>query len=148
MKKKYVFIFSIILCFIVSITPVYAKALYGAVVSQEQSIFSVIVPTSFPVAVHESGTILVATNAKIVNNSRGSVRIKNLLYEPLASYTLKELGQKISNRDFTVTVDLNDSIINGLQTYNLNYSINLVKPDEGLAPIDIVDTVFILEWNE
>ena len=57
---------------------------------------SVTVPTVLPIAVGTDGTVTTATDAKIVNNSYGAVRVASVTLEAAGGWHLTAFGNKSS----------------------------------------------------
>ena len=57
---------------------------------------SVVVPTVLPVAVGIDGTVSTATDAKIINNSFGAVKVANISIEAAQGWSLAAFGSKDS----------------------------------------------------
>ena len=57
---------------------------------------SVTVPTVLPIAVGTDGTVTTATDAKIVNNSYGAVRVASVTLEAAGGWRLTAFGNKSS----------------------------------------------------
>ena len=57
---------------------------------------SVVVPTALPVAVGTDGTVSTATDAKIINNSFGAVKVANISIEAAQGWSLAAFGDKAS----------------------------------------------------
>ena len=55
---------------------------------------SVVVPTVLPVAVGTDGTVSTATDAKIINNSFGAVKVANISIEAAQGWNLTAFGDK------------------------------------------------------
>ena len=55
---------------------------------------SVTVPTVLPIAVGTDGTVTTATDAKIVNNSYGAVRVKSVTISAASDWNLTKFGDK------------------------------------------------------
>ena len=55
---------------------------------------SVTVPTTLPMAMSEDGVVVTADNCKIVNNSYGAVRVKNVTITAGKSWNLTAFGDK------------------------------------------------------
>ena len=55
---------------------------------------SVVVPTVLPVAVGTDGTVSTATDAKIINNSFGAVKVANISIEAAQGWSLAAFGSK------------------------------------------------------
>ena len=55
---------------------------------------SVTVPTVLPIAVGTDGTVSTATDAKIVNNSFGAVKVANVSIEAAQGWSLAAFGDK------------------------------------------------------
>ena len=59
---------------------------------------SVTVPTVLPIAVGTDGTVSTATDAKIVNNSFGAVKVNSVSIEAAQGWSLAAFGDKASCR--------------------------------------------------
>ena len=57
---------------------------------------SVTVPTVLPIAVGTDGTVSTATDAKIINNSFGAVKVANISIEAAQGWSLAAFGDKAS----------------------------------------------------
>ena len=55
---------------------------------------SVIVPTTLPMAMSDSGDVVTATDAKIINNSYGAVRVKTVTITAATGWKLTTFGDK------------------------------------------------------
>ena len=57
---------------------------------------NVVVPTSLPMAMSDDGTVVTATDCKVVNNSYGAVRIKSVTISAANDWHLTAFGDKTS----------------------------------------------------
>ncbi len=57
---------------------------------------SVVVPTTLPLAMSDDGTIVTATDCKIINNSYGAVRVKKVTITAASGWNLTAFGTKSS----------------------------------------------------
>ena len=57
---------------------------------------NVVVPTSLPMAMSDDGTVVTATDCKVVNNSYGAVRIKSVTITAANDWHLTAFGDKAS----------------------------------------------------
>lgn len=57
---------------------------------------SVVVPTALPMAMAEDGTVVTATDCKIINNSYGAVRVKSVTISAAPDWHLTSFGPKSS----------------------------------------------------
>ena len=57
---------------------------------------SVVVPTALPMAMSDDGTVVTATDCKIINYSYGSVRVKNVTISAASDWNLTAFGPKSS----------------------------------------------------
>ena len=55
---------------------------------------SVIVPTALPMAMADDGTVVTATDCKIINNSYGAVRVKSVTISAARNWNLTAFGAK------------------------------------------------------
>ena len=122
--------------------------------------FSVTVPSGLPITVLEDGSVEVATNAKVVNNSAGMVKIKNVEVSMLNGWSLdsfdvdftdkavnsKELGLVVNDVDANL-----GNIANGFDIFPVNSSQALIY-DAKIAPQGesvqetIASLVFTVGW--
>ena len=57
---------------------------------------NVVVPTSLPMAMSDDGTVVTATDCKVINNSYGAVRIKSVTITAANDWHLTAFGDKAS----------------------------------------------------
>ena len=57
---------------------------------------NVVVPTSLPMAMSDDGTVVTATDCKVINNSYGAVRIKSVTITAANDWHLTAFGDKTS----------------------------------------------------
>lgn len=57
---------------------------------------SVVVPTALPMAMSDDGTVVTATDCKIINNSYGSVRVRTVTISAVSGWNLTAFGPKSS----------------------------------------------------
>lgn len=57
---------------------------------------NVVVPTSLPMAMSDDGTVVTATDCKVINNSYGAVRIKSVTISAANDWHLTAFGDKAS----------------------------------------------------
>lgn len=57
---------------------------------------SVVVPTALPMAMSDDGTVVTATDCKIINNSYGSVRVRTVTISAASGWNLTVFGPKSS----------------------------------------------------
>lgn len=57
---------------------------------------SVVVPTALPMAMSDDGTVVTATDCKIINNSYGSVRVRTVTISAASGWNLTAFGPKSS----------------------------------------------------
>ena len=57
---------------------------------------SVTVPTALPMAMSDDGTVVTATDCKIINNSYGAVRVRSVSISAAAGWNLTAFGDKAS----------------------------------------------------
>ncbi len=76
---------------------------------------SVTVPTVLPIAVGTDGTVSTATDAKIVNNSFGAVKVSSVSIEAAQGWSLAAFGskdtlahEKVNSNKFGFTISLGD----------------------------------------
>lgn len=134
------------------------------VLTQEATSFSVTVPTALPVYVSADHEISVATDAKIINNNFGSVRVKSLTVEDLNGWTLRKFETDFSkskvdsyeyglqfmgsnvNTDGSCSV-ANFSVINGNSSLHFDYDANISMLSNPVE-LNIAKVVFVVGWND
>ena len=77
-------------------TPVYLSSTADGSIGGDPAAtkMSVVVPTVLPVAVGTDGTVSTATDAKIINNSFGAVKVANISIEAAQGWSLAAFGSK------------------------------------------------------
>lgn len=134
------------------------------VLTQEATSFSVTVPTALPVYVSADHEISVATDAKIINNNFGSVRVKSLTVEDLNGWKLMSFNSNFSkskvdsyeyglqfmgsnvNTDGSCSV-ANFSVINGNSSLHLDYDANISMLSNPVE-LNIAKVIFVVGWND
>jgi uncharacterized repeat protein (TIGR02543 family) len=133
----------------------------------EASNFDITVPIGLPINVNKDGTVTVATDAKIVNNSNGPVVINNVTLTSqnnwqLASYTdnykakkagSKELGFKLNNENANVDgtfnmVSVDWPSIAGHGELALNYDGKVPAQNADVATTTAATVEFLFQWDD
>ena len=73
-------------------------------VEENAATFSVTVPTSLPVKLTANGTVDVATNAAITNNSSGRVKITNVAVNAQEGWTVEDYTTDLSDKQVNAKV--------------------------------------------
>lgn len=89
----------------------------------EPAKFSVTVPTTLPVWVDSSGNVEVATNAQIVNNSSGPVKVTSLKIESTNDWVTKEFSKdlsksKVGSKEYSLEVNGDRTTSSGIIQFN------------------------------
>ena len=80
---------------------------------------SVTVPTVLPIAVGTDGTVSTATDAKIVNNSFGAVKVNSVSIEAAQGWSLAAFGDKATLAHEKVNSNIAyDAIVNRIRVVN------------------------------
>ena len=120
---------------------------------------SVTVPTVLPIAVGTDGTVSTATDAKIVNNSFGAVKVNSVSIEAAQGWSLAAVGdkatlahEKVNANKFGFSLCLG----NGEKklTDNKNASKQTLLTDAIVTPVSeavtntaIASVLFIIAWD-
>lgn len=130
----------------------------------ETARFSVTVPTSLPVWVDADGGVIVADNAKIVNNSLGPVKVKGVSIQGLNGWSLLDYSQ--DTKSLPVDSKQAGFILNGDQTTSsslvfnhenwpvilsnseqlITYNSNIVPQSQAIQE-EIAQVVFTIGWD-
>jgi hypothetical protein len=142
MKKKLIttlLIFSLILS---ATTTAYATEITasgdGTVpvdLTVETPIFSVTVPTSLPITLTETGDIVVASNATIINGSAGPIKITSVQTKGINGWTTVDFtdfdiaSAKVGSKNVGLTLTMNTTTVQttGADTNDFIGSITLIK---------------------
>lgn len=129
--------------------------------------FSVTVPTSLPVNVDAYGKVTTATDAKIVNNSAGPVKVKDVSVTAVSPWTLTEYadlsGEKVGTQKFGMQIQNTNVSTDG--TCSATFDVIPAKSGDTVGSIDLtydakvapqstkIDTtianvVFTVGWDE
>lgn len=126
------------------------------------ALFSVTVPSALPITVLEDGSVEVANNAKIINNSAGMVMVNNVEVSMKNGWELSEfdsdfVNMAVNSKELGLTVNSVDAalgnIANGFDIFPVNSSQDL-KYDAKLAPQSestsetIASLIFTIGWVE
>lgn len=81
-------------------------------VTAEATQMTVTVPAILPISVDDTGTVTVATDAKVINKSYGAVKVTNLSAASNGSWTLQAydhnfMADKVGTKNYTVSIDGN-----------------------------------------
>ncbi len=104
--------------------------------------FSVAVPSSLPIELMSDGTVEVATNSQITNNSQGQVQVTDISIETANSWTLVSITDDFANkmansREFGISINGVDAatgdLTSAFQVFAANSSQDL-KYDVKVAP--------------
>ena len=138
----------------------------------EAPIFSVTVPTSLPITVKADGSHVYATNAKIINNSKGMVEVTNMEIEGDNGWVIADyntdmaeeavdtqiVAMKINNCvttgpdaiDFDNTGYVNFNVMTGVDGNNniipITYDAKLPTQSTIINGTSIATVIFTLAW--
>lgn len=141
--------------------------------TEDATTFSVTVPVQLPVSVAADGSVTVADNAKIVNNSYGSVKVANVQITPVGSWSVVSYdtdmsGVKVGAKELGFTINTcktqNDGsfsfdaaqfpVLDGANATDsdelaLVYSAKVPAQKTAIAAgTTIATAVFTVGWNE
>ncbi len=129
---------------------------------QDATIFSVTVPTVLPVVVDSYGTITVATNNKIINNSWGPIEVKEVYLIPVNGWKIVNFdtsfyNKKIDLKEFSFS--LNDipvmtdgscevvfPYVLGSSFITFEYDANIAIQQIAIEDEQIAYVVFTIGW--
>ena len=132
--------------------------------------FSVTVPTQFPVNVASDGTVTCADNLKIVNHSKGQIKVTSVKVSgqndwKLVDYTTdftkkaadtKEFGFQIMGDNVPTSGDAvltHFTVINGAEnttegtSLNIPYKATIAVQSTAISEAEIATVVFTIGWN-
>ncbi len=133
--------------------------------------FMVTVPTSLPVHVDADGNVTVATDAKIVNNSAGAVKVTNVALEGAGGWTVKAdasfdpASAKVNAEEFSMTLNGEASVEGGISfsaenwtrmdgandtdsdELALSYTAKVAPQGSVLTDATMANVVFTLGWD-
>lgn len=123
-------ILSVLIALAVYPLPAHAESSEAVTVSQEQTIFSVELPTELPVLCAENEQY-VATNAKVINNGYGPIQVTGVCLDSNSSHSLRTsacsfkslsiFGTELSSRRNTAPGFIS---VPGNQLYQIIYGAN------------------------
>ena len=131
----------------------------------EASSFSVTVPTSLPVTVSADGSVTVATDAKIVNNSAGQVKVSNVEVSgkngwTVIDYTNDLTSTAVNTRQIALSINGKTavteqsamagtfSVINGGSEQSFTYNANIPAQSSAItAGTEVASVIFTIGWN-
>lgn len=140
------------------------------ILDMEATTFDVTVPTALPIYVDSTGLVTTADDAKIINNSYGSVIVSGLTITAKNDWTIvdhnndlsqalvntKEFGMVINNEatmnDGTITFNADNwpvicgSNDSNTDEFNIIYSAN-IAPQADMLNTDIAEIIFTIDWN-
>ncbi len=134
--------------------------------------FSVTVPTSLPVNMAADGTVTTATDAKIVNNSGGPVKVANMTIAGANGWTIEDYdsfdatttaantkkfamkinGDKTTGTDTISFTESNFPQIAGKNNTDsdelaINYDAKVPAQTTDLSDVNIANVVFTVGWD-
>ena len=108
---------------------------------------SVTVPTVLPIAVGTDGTVSTATDAKIINNSFGAVKVANVSIEAAQGWSLAAFGskdtlahEKVNSNKFGFQIALGDGAAQITDNKNASKQTLLTDAIEGCFMSGVGDT--------
>ena len=121
---------------------------------------SVTVPTVLPIAVGTDGTVSTATDAKIVNNSFGAVKVNSVSIEAAQGWSLAAFGDKATLAHEKVNANkqtLLDSAVEGCymsgvgdtsaNSIGIAYDAIVTPVSEAVTNTAIASVLFIIAWD-
>lgn len=153
-----------------SVDPTTGSASVPVNVTREAATFSVVVPTTLPIAVDADGNVTTATDASIINNSSAPVAVTKVELASLSDWTLaaysrdilnlpvdaKQFGLQMNIGDKTVATSksgtsdvlsdsLNARIVKG-QNCAVNYNALFPARTAAVSDTQIANVVFTVAW--
>ena len=108
---------------------------------------SVTVPTVLPIAVGTDGTVSTATDAKIINNSYGAVKVANISIEAAQNWHLTAFGgkatlakEKVDSNKFGFSISLGNGAVQVTDNKNASKQTLLDAAVEGCFMSGVGDT--------
>ena len=177
MKKKLLSVVLTLLLLLATSVPAYASEITTAgdgtvpvELTVEAPVFSVTVPTVLPITQTETGEVQVATNATIVNNSAGPIKISGLQTKGINGWSTTDftsldtksakVGSKSVGLNFkfgsanvkTKGADTNDftgfvTLIKG-ESLPLTYDAKLPAQKTAQIGAQIAEVIFTVGWDD
>lgn len=170
MKKILVSLLTSTLLFATSVTAFADSSTVPVDLTVETPIFSVTVPTSLPITLTQTGDVQVATNAAIVNNSAGPVKITSIVTNGINGWATEDFdafapkSAKLNTKNFGFSLDLGATKVH-TKGANLNdfsgsvvlakgeslpliYDAKLPAQKEASSNAQIAEVIFTIGWNE
>lgn len=99
-----------------SVDPTTGSASVPVTVAREAATFSVVVPTTLPIAVDADGNVTTATDATIINNSSAPVAVTKVELASLSDWTLAAYSRDILNlpvdaKQFGLQMNIGDKTV-------------------------------------
>lgn len=131
----------------------------------EASTFSVTLPTALPINMDGSGTVVVASDAVIINHSSGPVAVQSVTLNPADGWTLRDFDTDFSKKQVGVKefgfsllnspvpangkckLD-NFSSISGSQQLSLPYDANIAVQGTACNELEIASVEFVIGWDK
>ena len=118
---------------------------------------SVTVPTVLPIAVGTDGTVSTATDAKIVNNSFGAVKVNSVSIEAAQGWSLAAFGSKDTlaknaSKQTLLTDAIEGCFMSGVGDTSANsigiaYDAIVTPVSEAVTNTAIASVLFIIAWD-
>ena len=127
--------------------------------------FSVTVPTAFPVNVAANGTVTVADNLKIVNNSKGQIKVTSVVLNGANSWSVVDYAtdfskQKADTKAFGFKLQGKNVAAGGVADISgftavdgnggelpISYDANIAVQSSAMTDATIASAVFTIGWN-
>ena len=171
-QKITIKVLSIILSMVMALSPMAVLAeepvnSSDILLTTKEQVFSATVPTGLPITLLGTGEVLVANDAKIVNNSKGPMKVVSIEGESVtpwrledfsADFTVKKVGTKelglqfnednmSANGDVSLTEAAWPSI-DGMGNLELAYQGKLPAQSEAIADLVAANVAFVLDWDK
>lgn len=169
MKNKLIIVFLILLIILVNTFTVFANTNNSPLIlNAEISNFNVTVPLGLPITLLQDGTVITASNARIINNSVGPVLVKDVLLNSTNGWQidefdlnyfekkvdLKEFGFHINNENIdklsgkpALDVLNWSSIAADGGFLSINYNAKVVPQSNVIDAENIGNVVFTVDWD-
>ena len=122
----------------------------------EAPLFSVSVPTNLPTYLYADGSVEVADNVTITNNSNKAIQVTDIEITPASGWNLVPYDSNIGANEFALSIndvtsgegtfEWNNFKLEKEEVLPLDYSIQTPDLSEGLAYTEIASLSLMLDW--
>jgi uncharacterized repeat protein (TIGR02543 family) len=159
MSKKIAFILAIVFL----LTPM--SHICAVNTETRATVFSVTVPVSLPISIESDGTIITATDAKIINNSAGMVQVVNMEIQQTSNWAIRNfdrdlINEKVNSNQIGLMINnckTNDDgsisfnplffdVLDTSEECTIDYMVKTSASSERQSNILIANIIWTIDW--